>query len=610
MIVQALYDIQSRHGYLPREELIALADRLSLPLYRIQEVVSFFPHYQIEPPKRCEIHVCRDMACALRGSGEIARQLQASLGTRSDVVVKTVSCLGRCDRAPAVRVSSHEAAHGQADRIGAHDHATTAILGLPVEETITRVTACALNNSKAGQQVPHHDDVSYPATEPNQWRIHVYANQPESARYESIRRFIAATGDEKGYDAECARIVRELEAAGLLGMGGAGGRTYKKWSEVRQAAGETKYVVCNGDESEPGTFKDRELLLRTPYLVLEGVILAGLFLRASRGYIYIRHEYEEQIALMRREIERAASLGLCGDNILGSGRSFAVEVFVSPGGYICGEQTALVEAIQDHRAEPRNRPPELQTNGLHDMPTLLNNVETLAWVPSIVLRDGTWYAQQAARPDSRGARFFSVSGDVMRPGVYEVPVGITFGQLIDDYCGGMRPGEQLKAAALSGPSGGFVPARIPLATFPRSAQDRLPSQDGLVNLRDLELDVPLFRKWNLMLGGGIVVYGTSADLVEQAVVCQEFYRSESCGKCVPCRIGSTRFAELATAIQSGECTPQIIESLERPDGVITELGITMRQTAICGLGTVAANPLSSLLTYFRDEIQPRLRESS
>lgn len=609
MIVQELYDIQARHGYLPREELVALADRLALPLYRIQEVVSFFPHYQTKPPPRCEIHVCRDMACALRGSGEITKQLQAALGSNAEVLVKPVSCLGRCDRAPAVRVSSNEAADGHTGHASGDGHAANTILGRDIEETLA--LARDLAKPHVANRSDHHDsDHDYPATDPNQWRINVYANKPESERYESIRRFIAASGDESGYEAECSRIVQELEAAGLIGMGGAGGRTYKKWSEVRKAQGESKYVVCNGDESEPGTFKDRELLLRTPYLVLEGVILAGLFLRASRGYIYIRHEYEEQIALMRQEIEQATRLGLCGENILGSGRSFAVEVFVSPGGYICGEQTALVEAIEDRRAEPRNRPPELQTNGLHDMPTLLNNVETLGWVPSIVLRDGAWYAQQAARPDSRGARFFSVSGDVMRPGVYEVPVGITLGTLIDDYCGGMRAGEQLKAAALSGPSGGFVPAQIPLTSFPKSARDRLPSSDGFVNLRDLELDVPLFRKWNLMLGGGMVIYGSSADLVEQAVVCQEFYRNESCGKCVPCRIGSSRFAELASAIQAGECTESAIESMQGSEGVIAELGATMRQTAICGLGTVAANPLSSLLTYFRDEIRPHLRASS
>ena len=224
-----------------------------------------------------------------------------------------------------------------------------------------------------------------------------------------------------------------LETAGLLGMGGAGGRTYKKWQEVRDAKVTPKYVVCNGDESEPGTFKDREILLRAPYLVVEGVILGGLVVGASRGIIYIRHEFEEQIEAVRRAIAEAEQLGVCGANVLGTGRSLPVEVFVSPGGYICGEQTALIEAIEDKRAEPRNRPPELQTNGLYDKPTLVNNVETLAWVPAVVLRTkdekrGRGLPTKAIAP-FKGRRFFSISGDLKRPGAYEVPIGITLARI-------------------------------------------------------------------------------------------------------------------------------------------------------------------------------------
>jgi NADH:ubiquinone oxidoreductase subunit F (NADH-binding) len=436
------------------------------------------------------------------------------------------------------------------------------------------------------------------------WQINVYAGQPLEQRYQAVRQFIANCQTSEQHRMASNQIISALETAGLLGMGGAGGRTYKKWSEVREAQGAQKYVVCNGDESEPATFKDRELLLRTPHLVLEGVILGGLLLGATRGYIYIRHEYEEQIAAMEREIEVARKLRVCGDNILGSGFSFPVEVFVSPGGYICGEQTALIEAIEDNRAEPRNRPPELQTNGLWDMPTLLNNVETLAWVPAIVLREeGQWYAQQGAAPAFKGARFFSISGDVARPGVYEVPIGITLGTLIDKYAGGMRHGQKLKAVALSGPSGGFLPAAIPLTSFPPAIKERLPANTTEVNVRDLELDLALFRKWNLMLGGGIVIYGEDADLVEQARVCSEFYRQESCGKCVPCRIGSTKLAEIVGEMQAKRLDASQIQALRDKAGHVMELATMMRQTAICGLGTVAANPLTTLLTHFDEDVR-------
>jgi formate dehydrogenase beta subunit len=241
------------------------------------------------------------------------------------------------------------------------------------------------------------------------------------------------------------------------------------------------------------------------------------------------------------------------------------------------------------------------------MPTLLNNVETLAWVPAIVLRDdGQWYAQRGAQTQFKGARWFSVCGDVARPGVYEVPIGITLGRLIE-LAGGMRNGQSFKAVALSGPSGGFLPAKLPLTAFPPAIKDRLPAGSTEVDVRDLELDVALFRKWNLMLGGGIVIYGQDADMVEQAHVCAEFYRNESCGKCVPCRIGSTKLAEITTALQARQLDDQAVQAYRDKAGPITELATIMRQTAICGLGTVAANPVTSLLAHFSDDVQRYLR---
>src|SRR5206468_4451835 len=261
----------------------------------------------------------------------------------------------------------------------------------------------------------------------------------------------------------------ELKDADLRGLGGAGIPAPQKWRDVRDAVrtavhrrDDTRaFIVVNGDESEPGTFTDRELLLRMPHLVLEGLILAALVTRATEGFIFIRHEYPEQIEACRKEIARAEALGVCGPNALLLGRPFPVSVFVSPGGYICGEQSALIEAMSDRRAEPRNMPPKLETNGLDDQPTLVSNVETFGWAPFIWIKGGQAYSE-LGQNGWKGRRFFSVCGDVNRPGVYEVPMGMTLGELLlgQDYCQGIIGGKKLKAFAPSGPSGGFLPAKL------------------------------------------------------------------------------------------------------------------------------------------------------
>ncbi|MCA9239701.1 MAG: SLBB domain-containing protein, partial [Planctomycetales bacterium] len=356
------------------------------------------------------------------------------------------------------------------------------------------------------------------------------------------------------------------------------------------------------DESEPGTFKDRDLLLRTPWLILEGMILGGLVVGADKGYVYIRHEYHEQIEAVKDAIEHARAMGACGPSIFGSQRSFDLEVFVSPGGYICGEQTALIEAMEDHRAEPRNRPPQLQTNGLWDKPTLLNNVETFAWVPIIRLRErGKWFAE-AGKEGFLGRRFFSISVDVNRPGAYEVPNGITLRELIEDLAGGVRHGRPLKAVAASGPSGGFLPAKLPVSALRQGFVAKLPLGTTHFDLLDWQLDIGLSREMGLMLGAGIVIYADDVDMVDQAWACSRFYRDESCGKCVPCRLGSTKLTELVTRIKARECATQEIAAAKV---LVNELAQTMALTSICGLGQVAAAPLRTLLEYFPEEVEAR-----
>ena len=590
MIVQQLHSIQERCGYLPRGELLALADRIDCPLYRIEEVVSFFPHFRKEPPPPIQVRICRDMACRLRGSDQLVEAFSKKQGWS----VCEVSCLGRCDRAPAVVVETANLGHGHAEEL----------LLAPADQ---KRLAALLAELGQGKKPASDSDAAYNPEEHKKWQIDCYQGKINTEeRYQTIRRFLLLNKEE---DRTKFRddVVKALETANLLGMGGAGGRAYKKWSEVRKEHSEKKYVVCNGDESEPGTFKDRELLLRTPHLIVEAVILGGLITGAQRGFIYIRHEFHEQIAAVRAEIARAERAGVCGKNMSGSDFSFDLEVFVSPGGYICGEQTALIEAIEDKRGEPRNRPPELQTNGLWNCPTLLNNVETLAWVPAIVEREsGQWYASAGATSDFKGRRFFSVSGDVARPGPYEVPIGITLGELIDDYCGGMARGRKLKAVALSGPSGGFLPAEVPVEFVSASLKKEMGTKTHY-NLREARLDIALFRSLKWMMGAGMIVYADDADLVQQAFACTTFYRYESCGKCVPCRVGSQKLLDVITMLYERKLTAADLLQLTAANGEVAELSQTMILTAICGLGTVAANPLTTLLKYFPADVAAYLK---
>jgi NADH:ubiquinone oxidoreductase subunit F (NADH-binding)/NADH:ubiquinone oxidoreductase subunit E len=585
-IVQDLHEIQKRCGYLPRAELEALSRRRKkTPLHRLHEVASFFPHFKLTPPPTLEVRVCRDMSCHLRGAVDFQKNLQelAEEVAPGEVVVSGVSCLGQCDGAPALLIGEHVVRKG----------------GLEKMRALLRI---ALRNAgELAVDGAHRKDI-----EPTGWKIDPYEGRED---YAAVRQF-AANPNIEG-------LLEQLKIADLRGMGGAGVWAHQKWRDVSQARGDAKYCVVNADESEPGTFKDRELLLRTPHLVIEGLILAGLVTGAERGYIYIRHEYEAAIEVVRAAITRAEALGVCGSDVLGTGRSFPVEVFVSPGGYICGEQSALIEAMEDHRAEPRNKPPMLETNGLYNKPTLVSNVETYAWVPSIMVHGGVWY-RDAGINGAKGMRFFSISGDVNRPGVYEVPCGITLRALIDDHAGGMSDAQELKAFAASGPSGGFLPARLPRKRLPEGFATRLAERERLrqeaegipppgadeFDILDLELDLQTMRDVNLMLGAGLVVYGDRANMLDQAQNASTFFRNESCGKCVPCRLGSQKLVELASGLLQFQYDEESIRPLEK---LMTDLQKTMEMTSICGLGMVAGNPLITVFRHFRQDLVPYLR---
>jgi formate dehydrogenase/NADH-quinone oxidoreductase subunit F len=385
-LIPALNAIQARFGWLPREELEALARDARRPRYEIQGLISFYPHFRTTPPVAVALHVCRDLPCLLRDGEVRLAELRERYGDDHDVELVEVSCLGRCDVAPAVAVNERPAPVGDARSLVAEARAG----GIGHAPATTRTEPWPNDPYPAGSGVPE--------------------------RYATLRALLAGELDPD-------TVVTTLTDSGLRGMGGAGFPTGQKWAIVRSAPGPTKYVICNADESEPGTFKDREILATQPHLVLEGLLLGMAVVGAEAGWIFIRHEYGPEEHVLRAELDALRTAGL-----VGPGRE--VDVFVSPGGYILGEETALLECMEGHRGEPRNKPPFPGHHGLHGRPTLMNSVETFAHVPVIVQRGAQWWRDQGAG-ESVGWKFFAVSGHVERPGVYCVRMGTTVRELID-----------------------------------------------------------------------------------------------------------------------------------------------------------------------------------
>jgi NADH:ubiquinone oxidoreductase subunit F (NADH-binding) len=391
------------------------------------------------------------------------------------------------------------------------------------------------------------------------------------AHYGALRRLVE-TRDFEG-------VIATLKASGLAGMGGAGFPTGVKWEAVRKAPGAEKYVICNADESEPGTIKDRFIMEYTPHLVIEGMIIAGLVTGAREGIFYIRHEYEPQERILNREIERCKAEGLLGRNILGSDLEFNLEMFVSPGGYICGEETALIEAIEGKRSEPRNKPPFPVIEGLWHKPTALNNVETFSNVPQILHRGIDWYKAQGQN-GAPGWKFVGVSGDVQRPGVFEIPMGSPASDVILGLAGGAPDGKKVKAFAPSGPSSGYLPA----------------------SMLDVRLDFKSMAAAGSMLGSGaIVVCAEGRCMLDMALNAVKFFRNESCGKCVPCRVGSQKMVDILTGWTQGKGTPADFE-------MVSDLTEALKLTSICGLGQFAHSPISSVLQHFRPELEAHIFE--
>jgi formate dehydrogenase beta subunit len=548
VIFDDLRAIQLRHGFLPKAELEGLSQRTQTPLYQIHSVASFYPHFHLVPPPKAEIRVCADMSCRLNGACELRADIERRFANSrpEDVQIRDVSCLGRCDHAPAISINDSIFADVTAEH--AEQLARAAIRG---------------------------DDTQQPHPAPA--RI-VCKADPYAAgeQYGVVRKLVHS----RAWD----EVLLQLKAAELKGMGGAGFPTSMKWDLVRKQPDPVKYIVCNADESEPGTIKDRFIMTNLPHLLIEGMLIAGLVTGAKRGILYIRHEYHLQEEILGEEIRRCYRSGVLGKKILGSDLDFELEVFVSPGGYICGEESALIEAIEGHRAEPRNKPPFPGQVGLWHKPTVINNVETFINVPQILARGIDWYVAQGAN-GSRGLKFVGVSGHVAHPGIFEVPMGTPMRDVIFNHAGGVRGGRQLKAFAPSGPSSGFLPA----------------------SMMDVRLDFKALADAGSMLGSGaIVICDDATCMLDMALNAVRFYRNESCGKCVPCRVGSQKMADMLVGWTQGN----VSESQYRADlALLDELSQAMSVTSICGLGQIAPAPIQSVLKHFRPEIEAHVLQS-
>jgi len=381
------------------------------------------------------------------------------------------------------------------------------------------------------------------------------------------------------HDMTWEEIIDEITKSGLRGRGGAGFPTGLKWKLCRQAKGDTKYVICNADEGDPGAYMDRSIMEGNPHRVLEGMIIGASAIGARQAYVYIRNEYPLAVENLRIAIAQAEEYGFLGRNILGSGFDFSIQIRPGSGAFVCGEETALMASIEDRIGEPRARPPYPAVNGLWGKPTNINNVETWANVPLIIDRGGDWYSQ-IGTVDSKGTKIFSVVGNINNTGLVEVPMGATLKEIIYDIGGGIPGGKECKAAQLGGPSGGCIPREH----------------------FDVPIDYESLLELGSMMGsGGMVICDEDTCMVEFARFFMNFVQEESCGKCVPCRLGTKAMLEVLTSITEGNGQAEDIEYL-------LELGEQTKESSLCGLGQTGPNPVLSTIRYFRDEYEAHIRD--
>jgi NADH-quinone oxidoreductase subunit F len=550
LLLPALHALQEHAGWVSPGGLNYVCKRLDVPPADAYGVATFYALLAVEPRPPRVVHVCEDLACRCHGSQDLIAQLEERVGPEGEVVDGATwfrsPCLGQCDRAPAAMLT---------------------IAGVEPREQVLaptgigEVLATLAGSDLAAPEFPLLPQFGDPSlrllrrvgrvrpTSLDDYRAH--------GGYAALRRAV-----EIGPDA----VLREVKDSKLLGRGGAAFPTGTKWEAVARQPARPHYLICNADESEPGTFKDRVIVEGDPYSLIESMTIAAYATNVEHGYVYLRGEYPDAHHVLGEALAEARLRGFLGVDILGEAFSFDIEIRKGAGAYICGEETAIFNSIEGERGEPRNKPPFPVVSGLFGKPTVVNNVETLVNVLDVILGGGPRFAGIGTE-GSAGTKLFCLSGHVARPGVYEVPFGTTLGELLE-LAGGVPDGRALQTILLGGAAGGFV------------RPDEL----------DLRLTFEDVRAAKTTLGSGVVlVMDDTVDLPRMLMRIAAFFRNESCGQCVPCRVGTVRQQEALARLVSGNT----LGGAEAELGLIGEIGQCMRDASICGLGQTASSAIES-----------------
>lgn len=524
---------------------------------------------------RAHVLICGGTGCKSAGSKEVqlafSRAIEAK-GLSDEVMVVETGCHGFCEHGPLVIVYPEGTFYCQVKA-----------------EDVEEIVESHLFKGRIVERLLYHEPLTHESI-PNYSEINFYKKQHRlvlencgAINPEQIEEYIAVGGYEALAKAVTTMspedVIEEIKKSGLRGRGGGGFPTGMKWQFAKASVSDKKYVICNADEGDPGAFMDRSVLEGDPHKILEGMAVCGYAIGADEGYIYVRAEYPLAIKRLRIAIEQAEAMGLLGENIFGSGFSFKLHIKEGAGAFVCGEETALMASIEGKRGMPRPRPPFPAVAGLWGKPTNINNVETFGNVAAIITNRADWYAGFGTEK-SKGTKVFALTGKINNTGLAEVPMGITMREIIYDIGGGINGGKKFKAVQIGGPSGGCLPE----------------------SMLDLSIDYDSLTAAGAMMGsGGLVVMDEDTCMVDVAKFFLNFTQSESCGKCTPCREGTKRMLEVLTRITEGQGREGDIELLE-------ELARNIKETALCGLGQTAPNPVLSTLKYFRHEYEAHIKE--
>jgi NADH-quinone oxidoreductase F subunit len=561
-LLPALHLAQAEYGYLPRAIVDEVAELLELLPIQVQEVVSFYPMFHAEPVGKCHIQVCTNIACALGGARKLVRQIESTLGIRAGEVtadgkfsLAEVECLGSCGTAPVMQVNNRP----YIERATASD----------IEQLLGGADPATLERSPGLSMIPEG--------------VEGYLLPPNGQSRRTIDEYLAAGGYQAAQRAwremQPDAITDIVKNSGLRGRGGAGFVAGLKWTFMPKESTKPRYLAVNGDESEPATFKDRQIIERNPHQFIEGALIAGRAIRAVAAYVYLRGEYVTPYRILMEAISQAYGRGFLGENVMGTGQRFDMYVTRGAGAYICGEETGMIESAEGKKGQPRKRPPFPAGWGLWGCPTTVNNIETISHVPIILQRGAEWF-KKIGTEKSTGNTLFGISGHVRHPGVYEAPLGTPLQEIIERYAGGVVNGRPIKA---------IIPGGV---SMPVLTADKV----------GVRMDHDSLQKAGTLLGtGGIVVLDESACMVRAALVIARFFRHETCGQCTQCREGTAFLYKLLKRIESGG------GRLEDLDTINSVCGFMEGQT-ICALSDAAAWGVGNFARRFRADFERHITE--